>query len=115
MQPDIRLCRMEGKNAAEKREQSGGLTGRKREASSHGERAERETSKPLYNENFSHIHTQTHTKTSVTTLSPFFSPFSFVFSCRHLFGSLHVSFLSRLRHFATAGGRMRAASLSYLD
>lgn len=114
MQPDTRLCRMEGKNAAEKREQSGGLTGRKREASSHGERAERETSKPpLYNEKFSHIHT--HTQTSVTTLSLFSLPFLSFFSCRHLFGSLHVSFLSRLRHFAAAGGRMRAASLSYLD
>ncbi len=77
MQPDTRLCRMEEKNAAEKREQSGGLTGRKREASSHGERAERETSKPpLYNENFSHMHTH---KNFCHDFVAFFSPFSFVF------------------------------------
>lgn len=85
MQLDTGLCRMEGKISAEKREQSGGLTGGGREAFSHGERGrEREGNfKPLCSISHKVLTDFCH------NFSRFFSPLV-MFSCGHLIGSLNV-------------------------
>lgn len=58
----------------------------------------------------------THKKTSVTTLSPFFPlPFLSFFSCRHLFGSLHVSFTAESFYCSWQSNASRKSKLFRID